>query len=291
MSSHDEDYALFGLDEVPQVKQHTPVPVIEVEMSFWTSRSGVSKKSAHSAIHAIYELVNEDSVALEDVKKVFSRPTLLGKAKIVTKDEIANALRLLPFDEQAEKMLAKWGSRTTVSKVSLENSIHALASVLAQDAADVDDIKYALSHRTLLASAKRLTVEKILDTVGLVAQDKSAGQFARVCFEQWYEAYGKDKTVQNSSYVISVIKKAALLPDVDRELLKDAVLLLGRDEGPVTEASLQYALLRTKKNNERRANAGMNAELFDRSDDILKDTLFGDHEHGSKQEGWNTTWI
>lgn len=291
MSSHDEDYALFGLDEVPQVKQHTPVPVIEVEMSFWTSRSGVSKKSAHSAIHAIYELVNEDSVALEDVKKVFSRPTLLGKAKIVTKDEIANALRLLPFDEQAEKMLDKWGSRTTVSKVSLEHSIHALASVLAQDAADVDDIKYALSHRTLLASAKRLTVEKILDTVGLVAQDKSAGQFARVCFEQWYEAYGKDKTVQNSSYVISVIKKAALLPDVDRELLKDAVLLLGRDEGPVTEASLQYALLRTKKNNERRANAGMNAELFDRSDDILKDTLFGDHEHGSKQEGWNTTWI
>lgn len=291
MSSHDEDYALFGLDEVPQVKQHTPVPVIEVEMSFWTSRSGVSKKSAHSAIHAIYELVNEDSVALEDVKKVFSRPTLLGKAKIVTKDEIANALRLLPFDEQAEKMLDKWGSRTTVSKVSLEHSIHALASVLAQDAADVDDIKYALSHRTLLASAKRLTVEKILDTVGLVAQDKSAGQFARACFEQWYESYGKDKTVQNSSYVISVIKKAALLPDVDRELLKDAVLLLGRDEGPVTEASLQYALLRTKKNNERRANAGMNAELFDRSDDILKDTLFGDHEHGSKQEGWNTTWI
>lgn len=291
MSSHDEDFALFGLDEVPQVKQHTPVPVIEVEMSFWTSRSGVSKKSAHSAIHAIYELVNEDSVALEDVKKVFSSPTLLGKAKIVTKDEISNALRLLPFDEQAKKMLDKWGSRTTVSKVSLEHSIHALTSVLSQDAADVDDIKYALSHRTLLASVKRLTVEKILDTVSLVAEDKSAGQFARSCFEQWYEAYGKDKTVQNSSYVISVIKKAALLPDVDRELLKDAVLLLGRDEGPVTEASLQYALLRTKKNNERRANAGMNAELFDRSDDILKDTLFGDHEHGSQQEGWNTTWI
>lgn len=267
-----DQLALFDEDEVPQV--HRKVPVVEIAHALhdWTKRRAVTKAVATDVTRWVKEILDAQEATLEEVERVFHDDALLKKQTVVTKSDIQIALARLPLIEQAHKLLSHWASRTTVSAMSERMSAQALAAVLAKGA-DVNDVKYALSKPTLLGSSKRLSADSINQALALVSKDRQSGTETQRIFGKWYDAYYEGRYTQPVGQIMRVIKDA-LLTGINADELERALSKMGAEQMPITQAAVQYGIVRIRKEDERRGNAGSFSEMFDGDDSLMVNRFY-----------------
>lgn len=266
----DEQFSLFSDEEIPDVNFTVEVPreTVVHYMKPWINANGVTKKASQNAVTVAHAFINENKVAPTILETVFGRDGFLLSAKKPTDQEVIDALNVAPYYHEAETLLHKWSDRRSLSLKSIKTSILVLARALSQDKYDVADIKYALQHRGLLASAKVLTPESIDSAIAGVAGDREAGKLCNEIFHRWYGQYYEGRYTQPIGQILQVVKKA-LTSGMNPSIVERALILTGAEGVPVTETSLQYGMVKARKEEELKERAGAFADQIGTQRDIV----------------------
>lgn len=256
----DDQFALFTEEEIPviEVPHEVPREVIAHHIKPWSERSVVTKKAANEVVDAAYAYVHKNNLDAAVLDAPFGVNGYMLHLKKMTTDEVEHALKIAPFYHQAEKILAQWASRRTLAAKSIRSSTLTVAQMLEAEV-DVEDLKYALHHRSLLASARILTEENINAAISGVEQDRKAGKMCNEIFHRWYGKYYENRYTQPIGQILQVVKKA-LLDGIAPDIVERALILTGEDGIPITETSLQYGTVKAKKEEELRSRSGAFSE-------------------------------
>lgn len=279
-----DQFALFDEDEIPDTHLSREVPreVVAHHVKPWTSRTGVTKKMANAVIDAATSHINTSELPLESLDAAFGNDGFMLTAKKLSSEEVQQAINLAPNYHQAEKLLATWLDRRTLTLKSIRSSKLAVTRVL-YDGIDVESLKYALKHRTLLASSRELTIKSINEAIANVEADKQAGKLCNEIFHRWYGKYYEERYTQPIGQIMQVLKKA-LTDGLDPKIVERAMVMTGEEGIPITENSLQYGTVKAKKEEELRERAGSFSEQVGTQKEIASRLFYGDTAGGNAKD-------
>lgn len=173
-------------------------------------------------------------------------------------------------DKTVTHLLAAWASKSNRSQKGIRTTHESFCQRLLSGT-DKEDLKYVITHRTLLASKKVISLQQLDEALAKLPEDKEAGRNARQIFELWYDQWYKDRYTQTPGQIVVAVKNALLL-GVTVPVLSEAMNILGRRQQVITGPSLQYAIAQAAKNQDKRMNTGSHAGLIDKQtrQDIFK---------------------
>lgn len=267
MTNIDDQLALFDVPSSSANNKATPQLKKDPErlLDGWV-KSRTPKKSIASMLDAVTAALNS-GVEYEDIEFLLGRKHLFPSQAKFDITDLRNAYRKLSSEkllsekeEIAKKILASWGSRTAVSQSSLRTSVNSVANALLAGA-NVDEIKYAFSHRTLLASKKKVDDAMLKKALDGVAEDRKAGAASAALFQKWYDKWYEGRYTQPPGQIVPVIK-SALLAGIPADKLSSALERIGKAQQVVSAPSLQYALQQVDRIESRKQAAGAHDDLI-----------------------------
>lgn len=248
------------------------------------------KKSVAMMEEAVQRALDGGAKA-RDIQFLLSRRHLFPSQAKFTVEELREAYRhlsrervLAEHEGVAAKMLGPWGKRSTISQVALKNATFVVAAALAKGA-DQEDLKYALTHRTLLGSKKRLDEKMVQRALAQVPADRKAGHTAAEIFKNWYDRWYEGRYTQSPGQIVPQIK-AALLTGIDEQKLASAMDHIGRAQQVVSAASIQYALQHVDKIAKNKQASGAHEDLVDESEFSMMDDVFVSDDYYGGDSPW-----
>lgn len=160
-------------------------------------------------------------------------------------------------EKDARKILNTWASKSGRAQSAVEAAVELFKQHLLADTSR-DDLKHVITHRTLLASKKKITADMLTKALAGVEADKQAGQQAKAIFEAWHDQWYPNRYTQPIGQIVSTVK-STLLDGVHPDHLRAAMDMLGRRAQVITGPSIQFALSQVARNLARREQAGAHA--------------------------------
>lgn len=250
-------------------------------------KSRTPKKNIATMTSAVTTALDAGS-NYDDIAFLLSRRHLFPSQAVFDLNDLRNAYRhltkekkLAEQESKARRVLSSWGSRSSVSKSALENAVSVVAAALV-NGADEEKIKYAFSHRSLLASNRRVDEAMLKRALAKVDADKNAGSAASRLFQAWYDRWYEGRYTQPPGQIMALVKNA-LLNGIPEGKLAIAMDRMGKNQSVFTPASLQFALMQAEKIEQRREAAGAHSDLAPADEfDMMSDMSDSDDDYGEE---------
>lgn len=295
MSDRNPDVQPALFDVVPSAapKSLTELPKPEPKkqdvdslLEGWV-KSRTPKKNIAAMTSAVTTALDAGS-KYDDIAFLLSRRHLFPSQAVFDLNDLRNAYRhltkekmLAEQEDKARRVLSSWGSRSSISKSALENAVGVVAAALVEGA-DEEKVKYAFTHRSLLASNRRVDEAMLKKAIAKVDADKSAGSTASKLFQAWYDRWYEGRYTQPPGQIMTLVKQA-LLNGIPEGKLALAMDHMGKNQSVFTPVSLQFALMQAEKIEKRREEAGAHSDLSPASEfDMMRDTSDSDDDYGEE---------